>query len=548
MDIKLSNEVLKKLAAAHENEALADALEHSWGRDKEIEVDILTAEEIATLVKLCEEDSANQVSKTAATKLKSFAALAESPEGKKIGRLEMLCEAMKLFLAKVPKHWVFESANDGMLLPRYVTGIEFSPAEKYSPAHVTMKLEYIERGHKKSRNHHWHQHDIKGGTTVLDLFKKDGIIPATPELLALYEEVMKRYDELQPQTGAQFTGEGEAKVLASRWHQPNISLVRDGIPASLIMDDANDEAGTDQDGDDITTGAFGKDSGMVPDSFWQKKADEAGQVALPIWPIVKMFDLEQHAFIFVSTDLLKEYVWNPKLGDKLVLPEDHKEVITVLMHTAQTEIEDIIAGKSGGTIVICTGEPGTGKTLTAEVTSEVVQRPLYKVNCSQLGTDEEEIEAELTRVLARATRWKALLLIDEADVYVRSRGTDIQQNAIVGIFLRILEYYRGILFLTSNMGTEIDDAIMSRATVHLKYLKPTPEALHKIWQVLNGTFKAGMGEALILDLCKKFPGIAGRDVKNLLKLVMRHSKATKKAIDLKLFLLLAIHKDITPAN
>src|SRR6185295_19284784 len=104
----------------------------------------------------------------------------------------------------------------------------------------------------------------------------------------------------------------------------------------------------------------------------------------------------------------------------------------------------IVAGKTGGTIVFCTGEPGTGKTLTGEVFSEVIKRPLYVVQCSQLGTDEEELEKQLKKVLRRAQRWGAILLIDEADVYVRERGDDIQQNAIVGVFLRVLEYYRGI--------------------------------------------------------------------------------------------------------
>jgi predicted membrane protein len=48
------------------------------------------------------------------------------------------------------------------------------------------------------------------------------------------------------------------------------------------------------------------------------------------------------------------------------------------------------------------------KTQTGEVYSEVVKRPLYAVQCSQLGTDEEELEKELREVLDRAARWKAI--------------------------------------------------------------------------------------------------------------------------------------------
>ena len=121
-------------------------------------------------------------------------------------------------------------------------------------------------------------------------------------------------------------------------------------------------------------------------------------------------------------------------------------------------------------------------------------------------------------VLQRATRWNAILLIDEADVYVRARADDIQQNAIVGVFLRVLEYYRGVLFLTSNRETVIDDAIMSRATAWLKYSKPDANALAEIWRVLSKQYEVALSELQIAKLVEVFLGITGRNVKNLLKL------------------------------
>lgn len=59
--------------------------------------------------------------------------------------------------------------------------------------------------------------------------------------------------------------------------------------------------------------------------------------------------------------------------------------------------------------------------------------------------------------------WRAVLLIDEADVFLERRSPhDINGNAIVGVFLRVLEYCTGILFLTSNRVTTIDEAFRSR--------------------------------------------------------------------------------------
>lgn len=160
----------------------------------------------------------------------------------------------------------------------------------------------------------------------------------------------------------------------------------------------------------------------------------------------------------------------------------------------------------------------THNTLSAEVFSELVKRPLYCVQCSQLGTNEEALEKELNIVLSRSVRWKAILLIDEADVYTHERGEDIQQNAIVGVFLRVLEHYRGVMFMTSNRDTIIDDAIMSRATAWIQYDYPEPKALAEIWRVLSDNYAVELSKEDITELCKVFPRISGRSIKSLLRL------------------------------
>ena len=115
-------------------------------------------------------------------------------------------------------------------------------------------------------------------------------------------------------------------------------------------------------------------------------------------------------------------------------------------------------------------------------------------------------------------RWKAILLIDEADVYTHERGQDIQQNAIVGVWLRVLEHYRGVMFMTSNRDTIIDDAIMSRATAWIRYDYPDPKALVEIWRVLAENYEVELTSLDIVELCRIFPKISGRSIKSLLRL------------------------------
>jgi hypothetical protein len=118
---------------------------------------------------------------------------------------------------------------------------------------------------------------------------------------------------------------------------------------------------------------------------------------------------------------------------------------------------------------------------SAESVAEFVKRPLYAVSSGELGTHASQLEASLARILDVATVWKAVLLLDEADVFLEARSLhDVNRNALVSTFLRLLEvnsllgrsnvathenppqYYEGILFLTTNRVQSFDEAFQSR--------------------------------------------------------------------------------------
>ena len=82
--------------------------------------------------------------------------------------------------------------------------------------------------------------------------------------------------------------------------------------------------------------------------------------------------------------------------------------------------------------------------------------------------------------------WDALVLIDEADIFLEARNSsEIQRNALVCVMLRLLEYYSGCLFLSSNRAAEsIDAAIASRITVMLEYPALDADGRATVWQNL----------------------------------------------------------------
>ena len=70
------------------------------------------------------------------------------------------------------------------------------------------------------------------------------------------------------------------------------------------------------------------------------------------------YDLEIHKDFWVPSCCLEEYIYDEKAAEKIVLPEDHRELINILTEEEDVLIEDVIEGKSGGNIVLLQGETG----------------------------------------------------------------------------------------------------------------------------------------------------------------------------------------------
>jgi hypothetical protein len=195
-------------------------------------------------------------------------------------------------------------------------------------------------------------------------------------------------------------------------------------------------------------------------------------------PLVRGFSFTEKKFLDFFVDNTRQIAWNDSCFEQLVLPEQQKDLVQALVaeHTQRTVatsskhgFDDIIKGKGRGLILVLHGPPGVGKTLTAECVAEFSHRPLYTVSSGDLGTTCEALDQRLSRTLDLAATWKAVLLIDEADVFLERRSLhDMERNGLVSIFLRTLEYYSGILFMTTNRVRTFDDAFKSR------YVGPFP--------------------------------------------------------------------------
>ncbi|KAL7943263.1 P-loop containing nucleoside triphosphate hydrolase protein [Trichoderma barbatum] len=174
----------------------------------------------------------------------------------------------------------------------------------------------------------------------------------------------------------------------------------------------------------------------------------------------------------------------------LVLDDDIKMTVRALIGQYTTGVDgqvapwgnDFVRNKGEGRIFLLHGAPGVGKTCTAECIAELTNRPLISLTSGDLSVDSYRVESSLNYFLELGQRYGALVLLDEADVYLeRRRARNISRNGLVSVFLRALEYYRGVLFLTTNRVRSFDTAFLSRIHVALHYKNLGDEERERIW-------------------------------------------------------------------
>jgi SpoVK/Ycf46/Vps4 family AAA+-type ATPase len=163
-----------------------------------------------------------------------------------------------------------------------------------------------------------------------------------------------------------------------------------------------------------------------------------------------------------------------------------------------------------------------------------MRAPLYMMSAGDLGINPDQVEAKLTNILEMIAKWNAVLLLDECDVFLEARSAhDLERNKLVSIFLRVLEYYEGLLFLTTNRVDNIDAAFQSRIHISLAYPDLTTDSRRHIWEnflkglaVQEGFEKKDLDELATVEL-------NGRQIKNILKSAALLAARKKDALGMK---------------
>lgn len=265
--------------------------------------------------------------------------------------------------------------------------------------------------------------------------------------------------------------------------------------------------------------------------------DEQFELLLPLK--IRGYNLRRKKWFDLFADRIYDVTWNREAFHNLVIDRKTKDLIQALVSNqiASEKATDLIAGKGNGLIMLLHGGPGTGKTLTAESVAEIAEKPLYRVTCGDVGTKAEDVEKYLESVLHLGKIWGCVVLLDEADVFLEQRSLeDLERNALVSVFLRVLEYYEGILILTSNRVGTFDEAFKSRIQLALHYPTLGEYQRLRIWEnFINRLESFGDDSVDIADLRDhlgdlKEEKMNGRQIRNAITTARQYAEWKKTTL------------------
>ncbi|ORY08061.1 P-loop containing nucleoside triphosphate hydrolase protein [Clohesyomyces aquaticus] len=298
----------------------------------------------------------------------------------------------------------------------------------------------------------------------------------------------------------------------------------------LTQKDPVQRLGGSEEGDESDGESYdgGDDSGMPIDGHFADEDDAAKHAPLTTeqklicTPLLRGYSLKNKQWLNFFVNCVKEIEWQTDAFDRLVLPKNQKELIlgfTESQRKYKETFDDVIEGKGRGMILLLCGPPGVGKTLTAESVAEEMKVPLYMMSAGDLGLDPRRVETKLQDILEMCTRWNSVLLLDEADVFLEQRSLhELERNKLVSIFLRVLEYYEGTMFLTTNRVQTFDPAFQSRIHISLDYQELSIDSRRMVWKNFldSSQQEHTISKRQLEELARM--NMNGRQIKNILKI------------------------------
>lgn len=187
--------------------------------------------------------------------------------------------------------------------------------------------------------------------------------------------------------------------------------------------------------------------------------------------------------------------------------------------------------------VLFYGPPGTGKTLTASLLGKYTGKDVYKIDLSMVVSKFiGETEKNLANLFARAESKDWILFFDEADALFGKRTNvrdahDKYANQEVSYLLQRVENYDGLVILSSNLKSNIDEAFIRRFQAIINFPMPSSKERLQLWKL---AFPKQLSLASSIDLIQLSTNyeLSGADIMNIVQYCcLQMLKKNKQALE-----------------
>jgi hypothetical protein len=164
------------------------------------------------------------------------------------------------------------------------------------------------------------------------------------------------------------------------------------------------------------------------------------------------------------------------------------DIVTWVKYNDTLMLDEIMKRKiKPGYKALFHGPSGTGKTLTASLLGNYLNRDVYRIDLSQVVSKYiGETEKNLETIFSKAINKSWILFFDEADALFGKRtevrsSNDRYANQEVSYLLQRIEDFPGLVILASNLKSNMDDAFLRRFQSVIHFSMPNADERLKLW-------------------------------------------------------------------
>jgi hypothetical protein len=256
----------------------------------------------------------------------------------------------------------------------------------------------------------------------------------------------------------------------------------------------------------------------------------------------------EYSYSFPAKRISTDLEWEELVLDKLALEQIGEIKTWIEIGSEVLENWNLRRVIKPGYRCLFYGPPGTGKTLTAALLGKYTEKEVYRIDLSMVVSKYiGETEKNLSRIFDRAENMDWILFFDEADALFGKR-TDVKDahdryaNQEVSFLLQRVEDFNGIVILSTNMKSNIDEAFARRFQNVIHFPVPDAAQREKLWHnsfSVKTTFEKDMD---LREIAEKYD-LTGGSIINIVRYCSLKSMSRKSTVIRKQDLLDGIRRE-----